>query len=165
MFLRAVELTGARPGELLWAVVADFDGKTIRLMHRKGSSPKWKIRYTVLTAEGVRHFTRAAADKLPKTPLFTRDRMLPWTPEAWCATFRDAIAAHNRDCAEDKRLRVGIGLYSFRHSRISELLQANGVDPLTVAKQTGTSVAQIEKTYMKFIPSALQEKLTSVRDA
>jgi integrase len=163
-FLRAVDLTGARPGELLRANVEDFDGATVRLSHRKGRPPKWKIRYTVLTEQGIAHFTRAAADKLPKAPLFTRDGRLKWTPEAWCATFRAAIAAHNRDCAEDKRLPVGTGLYSFRHSRISELLQLHGVDPLTVAKQTGTSVAQIEKTYMKFIPSALQEKLAAVRD-
>ena len=31
--------------------------------------------------------------------------------------------------------------YSFRHAHVSELLQMNGVDPLTVAAQTATSVA------------------------
>jgi hypothetical protein len=45
-----------------------------------------------------------------------------------------------------------------------EVPPAHNVDPLTVAMQTGTSVARIEKAYHKFIPSALQEKLASLRE-
>jgi hypothetical protein len=37
------------------------------------------------------------------------------------------------------------------------------VDPLTVAHQTGTSLAMIEKAYMRFIPEALQEKLAGLK--
>jgi hypothetical protein len=51
----------------------------------------------------------------------------------------------------------------FRHARISELLQIYGVDPLTVAAQTGTSIAMIEKAYLRFIPSAMQEKLAALK--
>jgi hypothetical protein len=40
-----------------------------------------------------------------------------------------------------------------------------GVDPLTVAQQTGTSIAMIEKAYMRLIPAALQGKLAAVREA
>jgi hypothetical protein len=32
-----------------------------------------------------------------------------------------------------------------------ELVQIYGVDPLTVAAQTGTSIAMIEKAYLRFI--------------
>lgn len=39
--------------------------------------------------------------------------------------------------------------------RISELLQAHGIDPLTVVAQTGTSLAMIERAYLRFIPSAM----------
>jgi integrase len=53
--------------------------------------------------------------------------------------------------------------YSLRHARISELLQIYGVDPLTVAAQTGTSVAMIEKAYLRFIPSAMLEKLAAAK--
>ena len=53
--------------------------------------------------------------------------------------------------------------YSFRHARISELLQVYGVDPLTVAAQTGTSLRMIERTYFKFIRSAMLEKLSSLK--
>ena len=45
----------------------------------------------------------------------------------------------------------------------SELLQGYGVDPITVAAQTGMSVAMIEKAYLRFIPSAMQEKLAALK--
>jgi hypothetical protein len=54
--------------------------------------------------------------------------------------------------------------YSFRHARISELLQVYHVDPLTVAAQTGTSLVMIERAYLRFIPSALQEKLAALEN-
>jgi hypothetical protein len=44
------------------------------------------------------------------------------------------------------------------------LLQVYGVDPLTVGHQTGTSLAMIEKAYMRFIPqAALQDKLANLK--
>jgi len=45
------------------------------------------------------------------------------------------------------------------------LLQVHGVDPLTVAAQTGTSLAMIEKAYLRFIPSAMREKLAHIKDS
>jgi hypothetical protein len=39
------------------------------------------------------------------------------------------------------------------------------VDPVTVAAQTGTSVAMIEKTYFKFIPGAMQAKLAAIQES
>jgi integrase len=164
-FFRAIELTGCRPGELARAVVGDFDGQTIKLSHRKGKPPKLRTRYTVLSAGGIKHFERATKDKPPTALLFAMHDKYRWRKGYWADAFNDAIANHNRDCAPEKRLPVDIGLYSFRHSRISELLQIHGVDPLTAAQQTGTSVAMIEETYFKFIPAALQEKLAAVRDA
>ncbi len=47
--------------------------------------------------------------------------------------------------------------------RIGELLQLHGIDPLTGANQTGTSLAMIDKAYFRFIPSAMKEKLEAVR--
>jgi hypothetical protein len=38
---------------------------------------------------------------------------------------------------------------SFRHARISELLQLYGIDPLTVAGQSGTSLAMIERANLR----------------
>ena len=64
-----------------------------------------------------------------------------------------------------KRVPPGASAYSFRHARISELLQMHGIDPLTVAQQTGTSLAMIEKAYFRFIASAMREKLAAIKDA
>jgi hypothetical protein len=47
---------------------------------------------------------------------------------------------------------------------LGELLQLYGVDPLTVAAQTGTSITMVEKkAYLRFIPSAMKEKLAALK--
>ncbi len=87
----------------------------------------------------------------------------------WARKVRAAIAAHNKQVREQEpkkqELPVQASAYSFRHARISELLQVHGVDPLTVAAQTGTSLAMIERAYLRFIPSAMREKLAHIKDS
>ena len=76
---------------------------------------------------------------------------------------------HSNRCPQQDGSRGGARVpaeasaYSFRHARISELLQVYGVDPLTVAAQTGTSLRMIERTYFKFIRSAMLEKLANLK--
>jgi integrase len=166
-FLRGLELTGARPKELANANAGDFDGESLRLAHKKGRPPKLRVRRTMLSAEGAKFFNEQIADKLPGAPLFTEDGEQRWRRHVWSKQTRAAIAEANKDkeTKGKKRIPAGASAYSFRHSRISELLQIHGVDPLTVANQTGTSLAVIEKTYFKFIPSAMREKLAAVKDA
>jgi integrase len=161
-FFRGLELTGARPSELAAAIVAHFDGKNLRLAHRKGKPPKLKVRYTVLSADGIAFFEVQAAGKLPRAPLFTEDGEQPWRRHVWAREVRAAVEKHNEKAKGRARLPLGIGAYAFRHARISELLQVHGVDPLTVAAQTGTSLVMIEKAYLKFIASAMREKLAAV---
>jgi integrase len=163
-FFRALELTGARPGEIARATVADFDGEQLRLTHRKGRRPRLRTRYTVLTEEGIAFFRTMSRDKLPSARLFYRDNGKPWTYQTWGESMRAAITAYHAKCLTKNRLPAGASAYSFRHSRISELLQIHGIDPLTVAVQTGTSLFQIEKTYFKFIPQALKDKLAAVKE-
>jgi len=158
-FLRSLELTGGRPKELAAAVAADFDGSCLRLSHRKGRPPKLRIRYVVLDANGVAFFKAQAKGKLPVAPLFTEDGQQPWRRHIWAEETRTAIAAHNKAARGPARIPTDASAYSFRHARISELLQIHGIDPLTVAQQTGTSLRMIERTYFKFIPNAMREKL------
>jgi len=73
------------------------------------------------------------------------------------------LAASYESAQRELRVPRGASAYSFRHARISELLQVYGVDPLTVAAQTGTSLRMIERTYFKFIRSAMLEKLASLK--
>jgi hypothetical protein len=60
---------------------------------------------------------------------------LPTRIDPRTAQIRQAVPA---------RIPPGVGAYALRHARISELLQVFDVDPLTVADQTGTSLAMIE---------------------
>lgn len=170
-FLRGLGHTGSRPKELAAARVSDFDGAQLRQQHRKGRPPKLRTRYVVLDVDGVRFFASMASGKLPGAFLFTQDGRQPWTNHDWARRFQVAVAAVNASAKGKARIPVankakgqpGASAYSFRHARISELLQIHGIDPLTTAAQTGTSVAMIEKTYLKFIPDAMREKLAAVR--
>lgn len=167
-FLRAMELTGARPIEISVARVADFDGETLRLAHRKGKPPRLRVRHVVLSKEGTEFFKKQCQDRVPNAYIFTEDGTQPWRRHMWARRVRAAIAAHNKQAREQapkkQELPAEASAYSFRHARISELLQVHGVDPLTVAAQTGTSLAMIEKAYLRFIPSAMREKLARVND-
>ena len=162
-FLRGLELTGARPKELAAAVVADFDGQTLRLAHRKGRPAKLRTRHVVLAEEAIEFFNKQSKDKLPGAPLFTEDGETRWRRHIWAREVRAAIAKHNEDAPAKKRISTDASAYSFRHARISELLQIYRIDPLTVAAQTGTSLAMVEKAYLRFIPSAFQEKLAALK--
>jgi integrase len=163
LFLRGLELTGARPKELAAAVVADFDGQMLRLAHRKGRPAKLRPRRVLLSAEGIEFFREQSKDKLPGASLFTEDGETPWRRHIWARETCAAITAHNEHARGKQRISTDASAYSFRHARISELLQIYGVDPITVAAQTGTSVAMIEKAYLRFIPSAMQEKLAALK--
>jgi integrase len=164
-FLRGLELTGARPQELAAATVAHFDGEQIRLAHRKGKPPKLRVRHTVLGPEGITFFEKQTADKPSDALIFTEDGETQWRRHMWARTVRAAVKAHNKKAKGRERLPIGVGAYAMRHARISELLQIHGVDPLTVAAQTGTSLAMIEKAYLRFIPSAMREKLAGVKES
>src|SRR3984885_5448012 len=164
-FLRGLELTGARPQELAAATVAHFDGEQIRLAHRKGKPPKLRVRHTVLGPEGIAFFEKQTADKSADSLIFTEDGETQWRRHMWARRVREAVKAHNKKAKGRERLPAEVGAYAMRHARISELLQIHGVDPLTVAAQTGTSLAMIERAYLKFIPSAMREKLAGVKQS
>ena len=166
-FVRALELTGARPKEIAAAVVSDFDAKhgTLRLAHRKGRPARLRVRSVVLTPDAVVFFKARAKRKLPTALLFLDPFGNPWTRHAWAREVRDAINAHNATARGKKRIPNDASAYSFRHSRISELLQVYGLDPLTVAAQTGTSIKMLEKAYFRMIPAAMRDKLAAISEA
>lgn len=167
LFFRGLELTGARPSELAAATVADFNAEsgTIKLSHRKGRPPKLRSRITQLSTDGAAFFREQAKDKLPTALLFTDAAGIQWERHEWAADIRSAMAKHNARAKGAKRIPAGTSAYSFRHTRISELLQVHGVDPVTVAAQTGTSTRMIERAYYRFIPAAMCDKLAAIREA
>jgi hypothetical protein len=91
------------------------------------------------------------------------DGIRPWRSQVWFSRIKGAIAQANETVRGREKIPVKANAYCFRHARISELLQVHGVDALTVAQQTGTSVEIIERSYLRFIPSALQLKLASLK--
>lgn len=119
----------------------------------------------MLSAEGIKFFERETRGKLPKAPIFTENGEQSWRRHIWARQFRAAADKVNEEAQGNSRIPSGATAYSFRHARISELLQIHGIDPLTVAAQTGTSLAMIEKAYLRFIPSAMREKLAAVVDS
>jgi len=161
-FLRALELSGARPHELAKATAGDFDGAHLKLSHKKGRPPRLRTRHVVLDQDGVDFFTSRSRSKSPSDLLFAASGDRPWRRDLWADEVRAAISAHNK-ASRDSQIPTDASAYSFRHARISELLQVYGVDPLTVAAQTGTSLRMIERTYFKFIPSAMLDKLASLK--
>jgi len=166
LFLRGLELTGARPKELADAVASDFDKQTgtVRLQHRKGRPAKLRSRAVVLSAEGVAFFSKQAKGKTPKAPLLVGPSGGHWDRFQWSKATRTAVDAHNKTAKGNERIPDGASAYSFRHARISELLQIHGIDPLTVALQTGTSIRMIEKAYFRFIAPALRDKLAKIEE-
>lgn len=162
-FLRGLELSGARPKELAEATVGDFDGQCVKLSHQKGRPPRLRSRYVVLDQDGLEFFKAQANRKVAAAKLFTTTDGRPWRRDQWAQEVRSAIASHNRTAKADERIPTDASAYSLRHARISELLQVYGIDPLTVAAQTGTSLRMIERTYFKFIRSAMLEKLASLK--
>jgi hypothetical protein len=82
----------------------------------------------------------------------------------WKRRIREAIAVHNEHASGKERLPIDASAYSYRHARISELLQVYGVDTLTVAAQTRTSMVMIEKAYLRFIRMP-REKLELLKES
>jgi len=166
-FLRGLEMTGARPKEIAEATVGDLDAAhgTLTLRHRKGRPAKLRSRVVVLGADAIPFFKQQTKRKLPAAPLFPEASGVPFRRHIWSRTIRAGITKANKKLSGAKRIPVGASAYSFRHARISELLQVHGIDPLTVAQQTGTSLAMIEKAYFKFIASAMREKLAAIKEA
>ena len=163
-FLTAIGHTGGRPGELASATRQDFDsaGGTLVLKHKKGRPAKFRQRAVVLSSEALKFFKDQARGKLPTAPLLVDSNGVPWHRHKWADEIQDAIARHNRTAASRSKIPKGVSAYSFRHARISELLQVHGIDPLTVAHQTGTSLRMLEKYYFRFIAPALREKLSAI---
>ncbi len=157
--------TGARPSELALATVSDFDpiSGALMLRHRKGRGSKLRARAVMLSDDACTFFRVHSRDKLPKAPLISGPDGDHWRAGDWSIAIRSAATVANKSAARlSQRVPLHVSAYSFRHSRISELLQVYGVDPLTVAQQCGTSMLMIEKYYFKSISSAMRTKLNPI---
>lgn len=135
-FLRGLALVPLRPGALAALTVASFDRRLGVLTVGKDKSGRDRsIKLPPSTAEV---FADQAKGKLPAAPLFARADGKQWDRFAWRGPVKDAAKAAG--------LPATTSAYTLRHSVITDLV-GEGLDVLTVARLSGTSVAMIEKFY------------------
>ena len=83
----------------------------------------------MLSTDGTAFFDKQASDKLAAAPLFTEDGSQPWRRHIWAREVRAAVAKVNAKAKGAARIPAGASAYSFRHARISELLQVARCGP------------------------------------
>lgn len=164
LYLRVLYASAARPDEIARATVADYDTKsnTLTLRCMKGRPAMLRPRAVQLHPDDAPMLRALCKGKHPMAWLVT-DTGLQWKRHRWALLIRAAIAYANAKAKPAERIPEAASAYSLRHSRISELLQVFGVDPVTVAHQTGTSLAMMQLYYWKFIPSAIIDKFENAK--
>lgn len=161
LYLRALYASGARPSEIANAYVRDYDASqnTLTLRMLKGRPARMRARLVELQPDDAKLFKELVKGKAPNQLLVLDENGAPWTRHKWALGIRAAIRYANASAKPDQLLQNEISAYSFRHSRISELLQVYKIDAVTVARQTGTSLAMMERYYWKFIPSSVRAQI------
>jgi integrase len=135
-FLRGLALLPLRPGALAALTVADFDKRLGAL--KVGKDKHGQNRTIRLPEQTAAMFTTAARDKLPAAPLLSRADGKAWNKDSWKWPVKSAAKAAG--------LPTETTAYALRHSVITDLVHG-GLDLLTVAQISGTSVSMIEKHY------------------
>jgi integrase len=133
--VRAALLTGARPGELAAAKVADFDKKhgTLRVSGKTGA------RVIPLSTAARELFAECSKDRIAAAALLARPDGAAWDRFTW----RDLFA----EARTKAKLPPTVVMYSLRHTAITTMLTEGGLDLLTAARITGTSVPMISLHY------------------
>jgi integrase len=134
--LRGLSLIPLRPGALAALTVASYDKRLKTLT--VGKDKAGKDRKIALPDRTAQFFDGLCKDKLPAAPLFSRSNGKAWDKDAWKYPVKDAVAA--------AKLPDEVTCYTIRHSVITDLIHS-GLDTLTVAQLSGTSVLMIERHY------------------
>ena len=150
LFLRVMCALPVRPGALANLKVGDFDA---RLNQLRINLDKTGARTIVLPAGVAATFSEASRDKLPTAWLFTRADGGQWSKDGWKHGVKAAALAAG--------LPEATVMYSLRHSVITDLI-VGGVDPLTVAQLSGTSLAMIQRHYGQLQQAAATAALAAV---
>lgn len=135
-FLRGLCQIPLRPGALAKLTAGDYD-KRLKVL-KVGQDKAGKDRRIKIPDVTATFFEEASKDKLPSAPLLARADGKAWNKDAWKGPVKEAVAA--------AKLPDGTTAYTLRHSVISDLVH-DGLDLLTVAQISGTSVVMIERHY------------------
>lgn len=134
-FVRGLALLPLRPGALAALKVGDFDRRLSTLTIGKDKAGQGRgIKVPPSTAAFISELCK---DKLPSAHIFTNDGR-PWNKDSWKVPIKEAAITAG--------LPVSTCAYALRHSTITDLI-TDGLDVLTVARLSGTSVLMIERSY------------------
>ena len=143
-----VALTGCRPGDPAAMVRKDYDSRTGSVTFRT----KTGSRMIPISPTAKALFDRLAKDKKPGALMFTNGDK-PWNPQAWAPLVKAA--------ASKAELPPDTVLYVLRHGWITDAI-VGGMDVVTVARLTGTSLEMISKVYGHLVQGATREKLAKI---
>jgi site-specific recombinase XerD len=135
-FLRGLSMLPLRPGALAALTVHSFDQRLSVLA--VGKDKAGRDRKIKLPAATAKFFADQCRLKTPEAPLFSRSDARAWDKDSWKKPLKAAAMAAG--------LPETVTAYSMRHSSITDLVTA-GLDLLTVAQISGTSVLMIERHY------------------
>lgn len=135
-FCKGLCLLPLRPGALALLRVADFEASTHTLSIDRDKANQG--RRILLPPDTSAMLKEQAKGKIPTAALFMRDDGKPWDKDAWKGPIKEA--------ARRAELPESVTAYTLRHSTITDLV-SGGLDLLTVAQISGTSVRMIEKHY------------------
>lgn len=147
--VKAMLLTGARPGELASLNASDFD-KRLGSLTLRGKTGE---RTVAISTAAAAFFAEVGKDKIGAAPMLATSYGQRWNKDSWKKIFKEATEA--------AKLPSAVVMYSLRHTAISEMILA-GMDSFIVAKLAGTSVAMIEANYGHLKHSVVTAKLDAV---
>lgn len=136
LLLRGLSLVPLRPGALAALTAGSFDKRLGVLTI--GKDKAGKDRRIKLPDATAAFFAEQAKDKLPTAPLFAQADGKAWNKDDWKRPIKHAAA--------EAELAPTTTAYALRHSVITDLV-TGGLDLLTVAQLSGTSVVMIERHY------------------
>ncbi len=136
ILVRAMSLLPMRPGAVAAFTVANFDRRLNSLVI--GKDKAGKDRKITLPASTAAFFAEQTKDKTTGAPLFARANGSAWNKDSWKYPLKDAVIA--------AKLPAAATAYALRHSTITDLI-VKGLDTMTVAQLSGTSIVMIEKHY------------------
>jgi len=136
LLLRGLSLVPLRPGALAALTVGSFDKRLGVLTI--GQDKAGKDRRIKLPEATAAFFAEQVENKLPKAPLFAQTSGKAWNKDDWKGPIKAAAAS--------AELSPNTTAYTLRHSVITDLV-TGGLDLLTVAQLSGTSVVMIERHY------------------
>jgi integrase len=136
LLLTGLSLVPIRPGALASLVVSNFDARSSTIT--VGKDKAGKDRKIKLPPSTATFFNEQLKNRKPDAPLFSRADGVAWNKDSWKKPLKIA--------AELANLIHSVSAMTLRHSVITDLV-TSGLDLLTVAQLSGTSVSMIERHY------------------